>query len=848
VNKHLNDLISVKFYMWAVALSGLAVFVWSASRLPLPQLDGRYALICLFTVGLGSRIVVDIQLLKANFSVSDVFLFLTALLFGPEAAVVLAWVEAFCTSLRFAKLTRIRVFNAGCMALSMGVAANLSHYWFGSLSVLVQEKLSSRFLLALAVLALAHYAANSFMISMGNGLRSQRSWWAVWREHYAWMVLAYLASGSIALLLANFISRWSFNAFLAGLPIIGIIYLSYRNYQRQLEATQQQMTEAQLHLREMAESEERFRAAFGEAPIGMALASQDGRWLQVNRSLRELFGYTEEEFGAAHYQTYAHPADVVRLHTMAGQVLQRKAVKQQGEIRFFHRDGAEVWTAASLSLIRAENGEERLIFQVQDITARRQAEEQLRHAAFYDELTGLGNRRYFTDALRETLAPVYSGSACQYAVAFVDLQRFRLVNERLGHAVGDQLLYQVAQRLRQSAPEKCKIARLGGDEFTLLWEISAEAEALRLVQNLHQKLAECFYVNGQEIFVNANTGLALGDNARTTPEEWLRDADVALQQAKANETKQYAVFNQAMREHALNRIQMEIDLRHALERQEFFPVYQPIMSLRDNRLVGFECLARWQHPQRGLVSPADFIPLAEETGHIAALGNFVMKEACRQLVRWQEQFASDLPLTMSVNVSGKQVMQSNLVEQVAGVLSETGLAPHNLKLEMTESVMLDNLEVAADEFKRLRALGVQLSMDDFGTGYSSLSYLQRLPITTLKIDRSFVTPLADKPESAAIVQTIVMLANNLGLEVIAEGIETVEQLEKLREFGCGHGQGFLFAKPLKVDEAGSLLRDTFNVAPRVSHLLRSNLVGTTPAARRSFTSAEESRSNLVGAL
>ena len=831
-NQHSNDLISVRLLLWAVALGGLAVFLWAAAQLPLARLDGRYALICLFTVGLGSRIVVDIQILKSNFSVSDVFLILTALIFGPEAAIVLAWVEAFCTSLRFAKMARFRLFNAGVMVLSIAAGTKLATYWFGELTVLVQEKLSTRFLVALLVLSLTHYGVNVGLIAAGNALRSQRSWWSVWREHYAWMFIAYLASGSIALLLANFINRWSFNAFFAALPIVGVIYFGYRSYQRQLEATQQQIEEAQQHLHEMAESEERFRGAFGEAPIGMALAAPDGRWLQVNRSLCDLLGYAQADFVAAQYQTFAHSADVVNLHTMVGQVLQEKSATQQGEIRFFHKSGQEVWTTTSLSLIKAGNGAARLIFQVQDITARRQAEQKLRHAAFYDELTGLGNRRYFTDALREALQVALKSEARHGAMVFIDLHRFRLVNERLGQAAGDQLLVMVARRLESGVAENYKIARLGGDEFTILLEgIRDETEALSFVEQLRELLAGRFVVSGQEVFVNANIGLAFGQASHTTPEEWLRDAAVALQQAKVNDNMQYAVFDQAMHERALAQIQMEIDIRHALERQEFFPVYQPIMCLQTNRLVGFECLVRWQHPQRGLISPLDFIPLAEETGHIIALGKFILNEACRQLRRWQDQFASELPLTMSVNVSGKQVMRGHLVEQVLAVLAETGIAPHHLKLEMTESVMLDNLEVAAGEFKQLRALGVQLSMDDFGTGYSSLSYLHRLPISTLKIDRSFVTPVAEKTESAAIVQTIILLANSLGLEVIAEGIETFAQLEKLREFGCGNGQGYFFSKPLKVDEAGSLLRDSFNTTPRVTHLLRPQVPGSAPLTR-----------------
>jgi diguanylate cyclase (GGDEF)-like protein/PAS domain S-box-containing protein len=824
-NQHQNDLLSVKAFMWAVVISGLSAFLYAAAKLPLASLDGRFAVVCLLTIGVGSRIVVDIQLLKSNISVSDIFIILTALLFGWEAAVVLSGVEAFFTSLRFSRQARFRLFNAGVMALSILAATRAVTYWFGSLPQLAQGKLSGYFLAALATMMLVHYVANAGLMAIANALRSRRPWWDVWREYYSWMFVTYLASGAVALITANAINRWSFNAFLLGLPIAGVIYLSYRSYCRQLEVTEEQISQARQHLQEMAESEERFRGAFGEAPIGMALVAPGGEWLQVNRSLCGILGYSEDELLALNCQSLAHQQDVVSLFTMVGKVLQGKEQTQQAELRFYHREGQVVWTATSLSRLNHETGPgQRLIFQIQDITARRKAEEQLRQAAFYDALTGLANRRYFVEQLEDALNHARRDPQYSFAVVFLDFQRIKLVNESIGYAAGDEFLTQVAQRLRNSLPPQHTAARLGNDEFTVLLDGMAQEEDARLfVKRLQKQLVAPFWVGQHEVFAQVNAGVALYRERYDKPEDLLRDADVALQEAKQRGKNAFLVFDQAMHERVIARLQLETDLSYAVERREFFNLYQPILCLETKRLVGFECLVRWQHPQRGLVSPMDFIPLAEETGHIAAIGKFVLEESCRQLRRWQEQFASGLPLTMSVNVSGKQIMQGHLVENVLAVLAETGVTPQFLKLEITESVVLDNLEAATNTLKQLRALGVQLSMDDFGTGYSSLSYLHRLPITTLKIDRSFVTHITERAESAAIARAVILLAKSLQMDIVAEGIETAEQAEALRVMECDYGQGYLFAKPLKVDEAGSLLRDSFNVVPQLTHLLRPDL-------------------------
>ncbi|HEX8853774.1 MAG TPA: EAL domain-containing protein, partial [Pyrinomonadaceae bacterium] len=388
-----------------------------------------------------------------------------------------------------------------------------------------------------------------------------------------------------------------------------------------------------------------------------------------------------------------------------------------------------------------------------------------------------------------------------FAVLFLDLDRFKIVNDSLGHMVGDQLLVGIGRRLETCLRPGDTVARLGGDEFTILLEDLNDAEeAIEVAGRLQKEVSLPFNLNGHEVFTTVSIGIALSTTGYERPEEVLRDADTAMYRAKTQGKARHEVFDKAMHARALNLLQLETDLRRAVEREEFFLHYQPIVSLETGLIRGFEALVRWQHPERGPVSPIDFIPVAEETGLIIPIGEWVLAEACREVKRWQAMFPSYPPLQISVNISGKQLMKSDLIEQVRRVLHETGIEARALKLEITESIMMENIESAISILNHLRALGVELSIDDFGTGYSSLSYLHRFPVSTLKIDRSFVGRMDGNNENAEIVRTIVMLARNLDMDVIAEGVETESQVTQLRALRCEYGQGYHFSKP--VDGAG----------------------------------------------
>ena len=438
--------------------------------------------------------------------------------------------------------------------------------------------------------------------------------------------------------------------------------------------------------------------------------------------------------------------------------------------------------------------------------ALQQREEQLLHDAFHDQLTGLPNRVLFINRLEHAILYAKRNEDYLFAVLFLDLDRFKVVNYSLGHAIGDQLLQAIANRLQACVRPGDTVARLGGDEFTILLEnIHDLKDATQVADCIQKQLTLPFNLNGNEVFTAASIGIALNTPDYERSEELLRDADTTMYRAKLLGKGRYEVFDKTMHIQAMALLQLENDLRRAIERLEFRLHYQPIVSLKSNRVTGFEALVRWQHPERGLVSPAEFIPVAEETGLIIPIGTWVLREACRQMRAWQVQFPVHSPLTMSVNLSGKQFSQPDLIDQIKQILHETGLDPRSLKLEITESVLMENAESAVAMIVQLQNLGIRLSMDDFGTGYSSLSYLHRFPIDTLKIDRSFVNDVDVDAEKIEIISTVVALAWNLGMDVVAEGVETKKQMYQLRALKCEFGQGYFFSRPLDSDKAGALI-------------------------------------------
>jgi diguanylate cyclase (GGDEF)-like protein len=434
---------------------------------------------------------------------------------------------------------------------------------------------------------------------------------------------------------------------------------------------------------------------------------------------------------------------------------------------------------------------------------RVRTEEDTRRRGLHDPLTGLPNRTLVLDRIAHALARANRGEA-SVAVLFLDVDNFKVVNDSLGHRAGDNLLRQLAERLSDAVRPADTVGRFGGDEFVVLCEdVVDEPMALRIAGRLARVFAEPFSLEGDDVHLaSASIGVVLRDGAQDDPEELLRDADAAMYRAKERGRSRVELFDSGMRARAIGRLQTEGDLRRALDRDELRVVYQPIVTLGDGAIRGFEALVRWQHPERGLLAPAQFIPVAEESGMIVALGRVVLEEACRQAVRWAAEHG---PVPIHVNLSARQVADPNLVDSVAHVLRTTGVAPSSLVLELTETSLLERSHSPADTLARLKALGISLILDDFGTGYSSLSYLQQFPLSGLKIDRSFVAALGAANGDGAIVDAILRMARALDLEVVAEGLETEQHLETLRGLGCRYGQGYLFSRPVNVATASALL-------------------------------------------
>ncbi len=458
-----------------------------------------------------------------------------------------------------------------------------------------------------------------------------------------------------------------------------------------------------------------------------------------------------------------------------------------------------------------------------DAIERISAEEEIRHQAVHDPLTNLPNRVLFLDRLAHALTQSRRRRA-KVAVLFLDVDEFKLVNDSLGHAAGDELLIAIALRLKDALRAGDTVARFGGDEFGILLEdLEHERDATAIAEHLSGRFARPFVLRGVDHFVTASIGIALAHEGTERPQSLLRDADAAMYRAKARGQGRYELFDQAMRARAMERLQLENDLRRAIVNGELRVFYQPVVSLKTGATAAFEALVRWQHPGRGLILPADFIPLAEQSGLIESIGRWVLEDACRQAVEWDGPSPDSPPVRMSINLSARQLAQPDFPTVVEEVLRASGVDPACISLEITESTLVEDSDGVA-ALTRLQGMGVRLVVDDFGTGYSSLGYLKRFPVDSLKIDKSFVEGLGVEPESAAIVNAIVAMAGALSLDVIAEGVETKAQLDSLRTLGCGYAQGFWFARPAPGDELGHLFGrrypwlDRLDPAVAASHL------------------------------
>ena len=567
-----------------------------------------------------------------------------------------------------------------------------------------------------------------------------------------------------------------------------------------------------------ARGEARFQALVHNSSDLISLIDADLAITYQTPSVTRLLGYAEDELIGMQLVDLVHPEDRLSYLSARAEAISGAHLNATSHLRLRHRDGSYRHVENIHTNLLGDADVRAVVVTTRDVTAQKQLQAQLQHNAFHDALTGLANRALFADRLEHALART-DRLATPVAVLFVDLDDFKAVNDGAGHSAGDELLVAVADRLRGVLRPSDTIARLGGDEFAVLIEDGADpARTAATADRLLSALSEPFAAGGtdEQVRVTASVGIATGAAGQHDAAELLRHADVAMYAAKEAGKGRSAVFAPDMDSAIIGQLQLKAELARAVERGEFTVHYQPTVELATGRLAGVEALVRWQHPDRGLVPPLDFIPLAEQTGLIVPIGRFVLREACRQMSAWQRSYTATPPLTVSVNLSARELDEAGLVGSVRAALEDAELDPAHLVLEITESLLLVDLPTTVGTLLELRALGVRLAVDDFGTGYSSLAYLENLPVDILKIDKSFVDRIADPPDGlpadgdsgaqrSVMVSAISQLAHALSLEMVAEGIEAPEQVTTLRGLACQYGQGYYFARPLTADALGELL-------------------------------------------
>ncbi|HEX8285840.1 MAG TPA: EAL domain-containing protein [Pyrinomonadaceae bacterium] len=688
------------FRLLVVAL-GAAVIPAAAWLLPADRLDAGFLTLALLTVAVSSRVAVRIPHTTGRITVADTFILLALLLYGGEAAALLAAAEGVCSSLRISRRPLTILFNGALMGCSTYATAWALKLACGPAGEALGAGRASALVTTVCVMGTAQYVFNAGLVAFDKALKLDQGFVRTWREFYLWASITYFAGAAAAGVLARLVVTYSFYPVAAAAPVVAIVYLTYQTYLKSVEAADAQAAMAESHVQE----------------LNRYLAEQE----RISRELEE-------------------------------------------------------------------------------------SREHFRNAALHDALTGLPNRALLMSHLKLAVEHAKRRPGFLFAVLFLDLDRFKVINDSLGHLAGDQLLDQFARRLEVCIRTTDTVARLGGDEFAiLLSDIEDYADAARVAERIQEELERPFHLGGHEVYTSASIGICLSATGYNDPDAILRDADTVMYRAKANGRARHELFDEGMHARAVALLRTETDLRRAVERDEFRVFYQPILSLVTGEVAGFEALVRWQHPALGLVPPSEFIPVAEETGLIVEIGRRVLSESCRQLREWQTRGVVPETHHVSVNLSGKQFAQASLAASVAGALGETGLDPRCLRLEITESVVMGNAEATCATLERLRALGLGVSIDDFGTGYSSLSYLHRFPVDTLKVDRSFISRMGEGDENGEIVRTIVTLASNLGMGVVAEGVETARQADLLRGLGCEYAQGYLFARPLDPQAAEAWL-------------------------------------------
>ncbi len=806
---------AIRFWLGLASAGALALVVAAYQIAHLPAAEAWQVLAWMLVVGFAAAFPLEIPRSKQSFAVGDVFIFLLLALHGPAAATLAAAVEATIAGTRSSPRMSSRIASIATASAAM-FASGLAFQLALSAMLGAGVPQAGAHLVGLALAALCYFPASSMPLMQVICLKHGRSLRLHdWYVDMAGIGAVYLGAATVAGLLFLNAQQFGPTVIVAAVAAAGVVLAMLRAHFRQQNA-EHEAQEARVAAAE-AESvrnQKRFHDAFTHAAIGMAIVSPDGVVLQVNQALCALLDCAPERLIGAPFGTLLHPGDAALLERHSAGISTRKEESFSIELRCTGIGVRETWVSLHCGLFGdAGTANAGLILQLHDITSRRRAEGDLHHIAYHDSLTDLANRNCFHERLNVAVERQRGDPHAGFAVMYLDLDRFKIVNDNLGHPAGDQLLKVAAARISACVRPGDLVARLGGDEFGILFEGTTPHDQLeRIGDRLLQALEEPVSINGTEVRPAASIGLTFGDTGCREPDEVLRDADLAMYKAKADGKGRLALFDSSLTERLGHKLQLEADLRRAIGDGQLTLAYQPLFNLEPYRLCGFEALARWMHPERGAIGPAEFITLAEETGCIDALTRWAVDEAVRQHAIWCREAPHLGELVMHVNVSGKDLAKPDFVTNVRAVLERHGLPPKLLVLEITESTVMEHRETAMQALAELRALGVKLGIDDFGTGYSSLAYLSTLPFDCLKIDRSFVIGMQRSPENIEIVRTVVSLGRSLNKDVVAEGIETHEQLQRLKQLGATMGQGYLLSRPLNPAQVSELLTEP-TIAP-----------------------------------
>ena len=792
----------------AIAAAGAVALGWASWHLVSMSQTAAWPLgIALGMVALASSLSIKLPRSEYSLSMGDVFVFGVLATLGPAAAVLASGIDALAGTVRYNKRLSTRLATTAAAMAAMAVCAwsfeaaqaALTRYGLGAAAATMA---------ALALVSLLPFALSLLPLMSMTALRyGQPQVPLRWLSDSSWMAAIYVASALIAGLVHLQAQRFGATTLVVtALSAIVILLLLRIAVQRQEAERQRQEAQLAQAQHEATLSHQRFAAAFSHAAIGMVIVKPDGSMLQANDALCTLLKLKPEAVLGRPFETLLDTADAPLIQRRAQAVRASPDDAFSMELQVRRSDGQAIWVAVHCSQYEdPDGGGPCLIYQLHDITSRHVAESRLNHIAYHDDLTGLANRHSFHQTLEAAVERTRFDPGYRFAVLYLDLDRFKLVNDSLGHGAGNALLREVAARLRASVRPADLVARLGGDEFAILVEAVGDPDvALQLADRVLDDLNRPTHLLGTEVTAGVSVGITFSDLGYRTTDEIMRDADLAMYEAKAAGRGRVVRFDSSMHRKVAEKLSLETDLRRAIGEGQMSVHFQPIYQLEPFRLSGFEALARWEHPQRGAVSPGVFIALAEESGHIEALTDWIIDHAMAQLARWKRDGPGRQHLCMHVNICGRDLTRISLASHVEQVLQRHQATPGSLTLELTETMLMGRLDVALRTMASLRASGVKFSIDDFGTGYSSLSYLGRLPIDSLKIDRSFVLAMHESRQNLEIVRAMLTLGRTLGHKVIAEGVETQDQLAMLRELGVHEGQGYLLSRPMCAQQVNDL--------------------------------------------